>query len=373
MLDLAVDDWDPDLALWAERVAISVPMHTAARLAHELAPRIDRPIGCFGLYAGMCADLGVALVGRDPVTEVVRWVEDDHRVTIVAPPPARDLLPPPDRYAHLIRDGLRYPVAATDASDRLCPPLPALPRARCLRRSDSHHRRRHGGRRRRRRRSAAGARHVTYGDPDFFNGVHHARRVVDAVQRRVPRRDVRLHREGRARAPPRRPLARAGPARLPVRGQRVRVRERPDTRDPRQGAHRARRDPRRRHPARRGDRAPTDLAAVHPVVDRRRRPRHPRVRRAPRSRRQRRPGAVLDPSAGPRGLVAPRSPPRPRALGPGAAEPPLGLAARPAPGRVRRAGRGEGRRAGRATCSTPSAPSSISPRSRSVTWWRRPG
>ena len=115
-LDLAVDDWDPALAVWAERVAISVPMHTAARLAHELAPRIDRPIACFGLYAGMCADLGAALVGRDPVTEVVRWVEDDPGAT--APPiaPARELLPPPDRYAHLMRDGLRYPVAATDAS-----------------------------------------------------------------------------------------------------------------------------------------------------------------------------------------------------------------------------------------------------------------
>src|SRR3954469_6469993 len=66
-LDLAVDPWDPALLAWADRVAISAPMHTAARLAHELAPRIDRPIACFGLYAGMCADIGAALIGRDPV------------------------------------------------------------------------------------------------------------------------------------------------------------------------------------------------------------------------------------------------------------------------------------------------------------------
>jgi hypothetical protein len=33
---------------------------------------------------------------------------------------------------------------------------------------------------------AAGARHLTFGDPDFLNGAHHARRVVDAVHRRFP-------------------------------------------------------------------------------------------------------------------------------------------------------------------------------------------
>jgi hypothetical protein len=33
---------------------------------------------------------------------------------------------------------------------------------------------------------AMGARHVTYGDPDFFNGVHHALRVVRAVHDRFP-------------------------------------------------------------------------------------------------------------------------------------------------------------------------------------------
>ena len=36
-----------------------------------------------------------------------------------------------------------------------------------------------------------GARHVTYGDPDFFNGVHHALRVVRAVHARFP--DLTFH------------------------------------------------------------------------------------------------------------------------------------------------------------------------------------
>ena len=40
----------------------------------------------------------------------------DPTVVVAATVPARDLLPAPDRYAHLIRDGIRYPVAATDAS-----------------------------------------------------------------------------------------------------------------------------------------------------------------------------------------------------------------------------------------------------------------
>src|SRR6202022_2474727 len=31
-----------------------------------------------------------------------------------------------------------------------------------------------------------GARHITFGDPDFFNGVHHSRRVVQAMHERFP-------------------------------------------------------------------------------------------------------------------------------------------------------------------------------------------
>ena len=42
-LDLSVDPWDPTLGEWADEVAISVPMHTAARLARDLARAIDRP------------------------------------------------------------------------------------------------------------------------------------------------------------------------------------------------------------------------------------------------------------------------------------------------------------------------------------------
>lgn len=185
LLDLAIDDWAPDLVEWADRVAISVPMHTATRLAYEIAGRIDRPLACFGLYAGMCAPIADALVGRDPVSALVGWVEDDPTLTVDAPIPARDLLPAPDQYAHLMRDGLRYPIAYVEASQgcahrcRHCP-VPVVYDGRIriidvdtvLADVDAQVR--------------AGARHVTFGDPDFFNGVHHARRVVEAFHARHP-------------------------------------------------------------------------------------------------------------------------------------------------------------------------------------------
>ena len=36
-VDLAVEQWDPALVDWADRVAFSVPMHTAMRLALRAA------------------------------------------------------------------------------------------------------------------------------------------------------------------------------------------------------------------------------------------------------------------------------------------------------------------------------------------------
>ena len=185
VLDLAIQDWDQTLVEWAERVAISVPMHTATRLAFEIAPRIDRPLACFGLYASMCAPIAEALVDRDPVSAVVGWVEADLSITVSAPVPARDLLAPPSEYTHLMQAGLRYPIAYVEASQgcahrcRHCP-VPVVydgriritPVDTVLADIDAQ--------------VAQGAQHVTFGDPDFFNGVHHARRVVEAVHARFP-------------------------------------------------------------------------------------------------------------------------------------------------------------------------------------------
>jgi len=184
-LDLGVDPWDPELAAWAERVAISVPMHTAARLARAVAPRVDRPVACFGLYAAMCADVATALVDRLPERALVRWVEDDPRAEVAPARPARDGLPPLERYARLVHRGEEVPVAYVEASTgcahrcRHCP-VPVV----------------YDGRTRIIAPDAvvadvavqveAGARHVTFGDPDFFNGVHHALRVARAVHSAFP-------------------------------------------------------------------------------------------------------------------------------------------------------------------------------------------
>ena len=65
-LDLSVEPWDPTLGSWADKVALSVPMHTAARLAREVAPTIPGPVACYGLYAAMCGDVATALVEPRP-------------------------------------------------------------------------------------------------------------------------------------------------------------------------------------------------------------------------------------------------------------------------------------------------------------------
>jgi len=184
-LDISVEPWNPALGAWADKVGIAVPMHTAARLAREIAPTIDGPVACYGLYAAMCRDVATALVSRDPDTELVGWVEDDPGLVADAAVPARDLLPPLERYARLVDGGREQLVAATEASRgcvhrcRHCP-VPVVYDGRIqvnpaeMVVADVA------------QQVAMGARHVTYGDPDFFNGVHHALRVVRAVHARFP-------------------------------------------------------------------------------------------------------------------------------------------------------------------------------------------
>ena len=184
-VDLSLDRWDPSLAEWADKIACSVPMHTAARLARRVAAHLDRPVACYGLYAEMCADVANALVSRDPDQALVRWVEDDPLALPAAALPARDLLAPLERYAKLTLAGEERPAAYVEASHgcahrcRHCPvPVVFDGRIRIVSVdgvvADVE------------QQVAAGARHVTFGDPDFFNGVHHALRVVRAVRARFP-------------------------------------------------------------------------------------------------------------------------------------------------------------------------------------------
>jgi hypothetical protein len=82
--DLSVEQFGPADIAWADAVAISVPMHTALRLALEVvatvrASRPDIPVALFGLYAGVAkgaADLGPGdlLAAGEYADELLEWL-----------------------------------------------------------------------------------------------------------------------------------------------------------------------------------------------------------------------------------------------------------------------------------------------------------
>jgi len=197
-VDLAVESWDPGLVAWADRLACSVPMHTATRIARQViddvrARRPDLPVLCFGLYGAAMADVADRVLAGETDAALVAWVDghDDGRVVHLeraagrGRPPARDLLPPLDRYARLVRAGKEWTVGVTEASRgcahrcRHCPvPVVYDGRIRIVDvdavLADVQ------------QQVAAGAEHLTFADPDFLNGPHHARRVVAAVHEHFP-------------------------------------------------------------------------------------------------------------------------------------------------------------------------------------------
>ncbi|HET8540169.1 MAG TPA: CUAEP/CCAEP-tail radical SAM protein [Anaeromyxobacter sp.] len=213
-LDLAVEGYDQARVRAARLVAFSVPMHTALRLAIALAPRVraDAPAAalCFhGLYAplnvrvllragasavlgGECEEDLVALAraverGEGDLSRfVLRGGEAVPRRRLDHPVPSRDGLPPLSRYAALVGEDGRRRVAgyaeATRGCKHLCRHCPVVPiyRGRFFAVpvevvvEDVT------------RQVAAGAEHVTFGDPDFLNGPTHALRVARAVHARFP-------------------------------------------------------------------------------------------------------------------------------------------------------------------------------------------
>jgi len=205
-LDLSVEMWDDATVTWADAVAISVPMHTATRLAERAAQRIrqdnpDTPIAFYGLYAGMehhpegskLADAHVAgayehglveWLGRLGSREDTAGPQVDlaRRSSVL---PARHLLPDISRYAHMALGDDELPVGYTEASRgcvhtcRHCPvPIVYDGRIRIIEPevvlADID------------QLVTAGARHITFADPDFLNGVRHSERVVRAMHVRHP-------------------------------------------------------------------------------------------------------------------------------------------------------------------------------------------
>ena len=210
VMDLSVEPFDADKVARATLVAISVPMHTALRLGVTVAERVHgaNP-GChvcfFGLYASLNAEYLFAhgaqsVIGGEAETvlvELARALEasDGRAVPGLQRPgreatphlrrldfsvPNRAQLPSLKSYAHLERDGRHEPVGYVEASRgclhlcRHCPIPPvyggrffAVPAAVVM--ADI------------RQQVAAGARHITFGDPDFLNGPTHALKLARAL------------------------------------------------------------------------------------------------------------------------------------------------------------------------------------------------
>ena len=195
-LDTSLDPWDPSLVDWADRVAFSVPMHTATRLARELATTITKPVCCYGLYASMCDDVADVVIAGEYEDALVAWVEGEPvGVPVQLGParpeprtgsgPARALLPPLDRYVRLSVGNEMRVVGSVEASRgcahrcRHCP-VPVVydgrvrvaDEAAVLADIDQL--------------VAAGAQHITFGDPDFLNAPQHSMRIVRALHARFP-------------------------------------------------------------------------------------------------------------------------------------------------------------------------------------------
>ncbi len=220
--DLSRDRLDRDAAMSADLVGFYLPMHTATRLAGPVIRRVRElnaraRLCAFGLYAPLNREwlrgLGVDQVlggeFEQDLTALAGAVEsppDVSRPSIGGPAraairtntsqgalprlkflvPDRCGLPSLDRYAALqLPDGSRRAAGYTEASRgcrhlcRHCPIVPVyggqfriVQTEVVLADIDAQ--------------VAAGAAHITFGDPDFLNGPTHALRIVEAMHARHP-------------------------------------------------------------------------------------------------------------------------------------------------------------------------------------------
>jgi radical SAM superfamily enzyme YgiQ (UPF0313 family) len=211
VLDLARQSLDESAIRGAGLIAIYLPMHTATRLAAQLIPQLRKQnptahLSCYGLYAPMNVEylraLGVStILGGEFEEGLVHLAErlatDGKSIapsseSIVSMArlqfevPDRSGMPAMEKYAHLIvpGDGFRI-VGSTEASrgcKHLCRHCPIVPVYKGVFRIVS----RDVVLEDIRRQVAAGAQHITFGDPDFFNGIRHAMELVEAFHREFP-------------------------------------------------------------------------------------------------------------------------------------------------------------------------------------------
>jgi len=212
VMDLARQELDLAAVRGAGLIAVYLPMHTATRLAAQLIPRLKEQnpsahLCCYGLYAPMNVDylraLGVSTIIGGEFEEALAQLADRLSVNghpSVAPPtetmislarlvfkvPDRSGMPALERYAHLIVPGNGFRIVGSTEASRgckhLCRHCPIVPVyngvfrivSRDVVLEDC------------RQQIAAGARHITFGDPDFFNGIRHAMQLVEAFHYEFP-------------------------------------------------------------------------------------------------------------------------------------------------------------------------------------------
>jgi radical SAM superfamily enzyme YgiQ (UPF0313 family) len=212
--DVSRDRLAPDDVSAADLIGFFLPMHTATRLAVPVIRRVreinpSARLCAFGLYAplnaALLAELGVAgILGAEFEDDLRRLAAGDSRVVLQPASPSsegsrvrpvvprvdfrvpdRTSLPPLARYAKLqLGEDVRI-AGSTEASRgckhrcRHCPIVPVydgrfriVPPEIVI--ADV------------RGQVAAGAGHITFGDPDFFNGIRHAIAVVRAFHAEFP-------------------------------------------------------------------------------------------------------------------------------------------------------------------------------------------
>ena len=227
VVDVAKEKLDDAVLLSADLIGFHLPMHTATRLAAPIIAKARRlsplaRICAYGLYAPLNAEwlrsIGIdAIFGGEFEEELTTWATlkgcatavaglkacaTETTATVVTQPvrasrsgglpriqflvPDRSGMPPLSRYATLqLPDGTRRLVGYTEASrgcKHLCRHCPIVPVYEgqfrvvqpevVLADIDAQ--------------VASGARHITFGDPDFFNGPTHAMRIVDALHAAHP-------------------------------------------------------------------------------------------------------------------------------------------------------------------------------------------
>jgi len=203
--DLCVEPLADDQVMAADLIALHLPMHTATRLAVKVIEKIRllntrALLCCYGLYAPLneayLRALGVdTVLGGEFEPGLAALANGREAGPLISlerlkfQVPFRSALPSLEHYAHLRMNGTKETAGKragyTEASRgckhmcRHCPVVPVYQGAFRVVQPEVVLADIRG-------QAEAGAQHITFGDPDFFNGPTHAMRIVDALHQEFP-------------------------------------------------------------------------------------------------------------------------------------------------------------------------------------------